>query len=448
MHSQPHVAPSEEDIFTLLSSEETRRNPYPVYARFRSEQPILDTGAGIWFLFGYEDCNRLLRNSELSVDERNAFMPGPGDELPTLIHLDPPDHGRLRKLVQLAFTPKRVEALRGRVEELVGACLDRWKPGDVVDVIAELAYPVPLTIICELLGIEEDRRNLVQEWSTWLAQSIDPGVLRSPELNARISVAEAEFVEEIRARIIFRRANPGDDLLSQLVLAEADGDRLTEQELLGLAVLLLVAGHETTVSLIGNALDALLRNPAQLAAVQAGATSTESGASEVGAGGVDKRTAVESKEVEPKAGRPEVGASSGETSKAGAAEVARRFIDEILRFDSPVQMTTRIAVQPIELGEHTIAPGHIIVLLLGAANHDPTFFENPEQLNVNLERTTGHLAFGAGIHHCLGAMLARTEGEIAVVELVHRFPKISLIEEPQLRPTFVLRGRQRMIVRL
>lgn len=171
-----------EDVFALLSSEETRRNPYPMYARLRNEQQVLDTGAGVWFLFGYEDCNRLLRNSELSVDERNAFMPGPGDELPTLIHLDPPDHGRLRKLVQLAFTPKRVEALRGRVEELVRVCLDRWQPGDEIDVIAELAYPVPLTIICELLGISEDRRAKVQEWSTWLARSIDPGVLRSPEL--------------------------------------------------------------------------------------------------------------------------------------------------------------------------------------------------------------------------------------------------------------------------
>ena len=394
-----------------------------MYARFRSETKVLNTGAGIWFLFGYEDCNRLLRNSVLSVDERNAFMPGPGDELPTLIHLDPPDHGRLRKLVQLAFTPKRVEALRSRVEELVGACLDSWKPGDIVDVIAELAYPVPLTIICELLGIEEDRRSLVQEWSTWLAQSIDPGVLRSPELNERINTAQAEFVEEIRARIIVRRNNPGDDLFSQLVLAEADGDHLSEKELLGLAVLLLVAGHETTVSLIGNALHALLRSPSQLAAVREGAGLA-------------------------KAGMNGAGINGARMNGAGVAEMARRFIDEMLRFDSPVQMTTRIAMQPIEVGEHIIAPGHIVVLMLGAANHDPEFFENPEQLDVNLERTTGHLAFGAGIHHCLGAMLARTEGEIAVAELLLRFPNISLVEEPLLRPTFVLRGRQQMLVKL
>ena len=185
-----------------------------------------------------------------------------------------------------------------------------------------------------------------------------------------------------------------------MVLAEADGDRLTEHELLGLAVLLLVAGHETTVSLIGNSLHALLQNPLQLKAVLEGEAS------------------------------------------------AKQFIDEMLRFDSPVQMTTRIAMQPIELGEHTIAPGHIIVLMLGAANHDPMVFENPEQLDVGLERATSHLAFGAGIHHCLGAVLARAEGEITVIELLRKFPNIRLFEEPLMRPTFVLRGREKMLVQL
>jgi cytochrome P450 len=325
MSNQPNEHQSQEDIFTLLSSEATRRNPYPVYARLREKQRVLDTGAGVWFLFGYEDCNRLLRNSELSVDERNAFVPGPGDELPTLLHLDPPDHGRLRKLVQIAFTPKRVEALRDRVEELVQARLDTWKTGDVVDVIAELAYPVPLTIICELLGIDEDRRSSVQEWSTWLAQSIDPGVLRSPELNARIGVAEAEFVEEIRARIIFRRTNPGDDLLSQLVMAEADGDRLTEHELLGLAVLLLVAGHETTVSLIGNGLHALLRNPGQLAAVMEGSGSENVDAEMVDASEAGIFDEGPANDTEPKAAESKVA-----EPKTGSTPMARRFIDEVL----------------------------------------------------------------------------------------------------------------------
>lgn len=141
------------DVFTLLNSESVRRDPYPLYAQYRADQRVLDTGIGIWFLFGYEDCNRVLRGQEFSVDERHALIPGPGDELPTLIHLDSPNHDRLRRLVQAAFTPKRVEALRVRAHELACAQLDQWSPGDEVDIISELAYPVPLTIICELLGI-------------------------------------------------------------------------------------------------------------------------------------------------------------------------------------------------------------------------------------------------------------------------------------------------------
>jgi cytochrome P450 len=391
---------AEQDIFTMLDSEAVRRDPYPTYARYRSSQRVLDTGVGVWFLFGHDDCNRILRDREMSVDERNAIIPGPGSELPTLIDIDPPDHERLRRLVQMAFTPKRVEGLRTRVEELVTATLDQWNEGDEVDVIAELAYPVPLAIICELLGIAEgERRDRVQEWSTWLARSIDPGVLRTPELNERIEEAQHAFVEEMQVLIAERRLDPGDDLLSQLVIAESGGDRLTEPELLGLAVLLLVAGHETTVSLIGNSLYALLTNPEQLAAARAG---------------------------------------QGHE---------RALIDEMLRFDSPVQMTTRIALKPIEIGGVTIPTNHIIVLMLGAANHDPAVFANPDQLDITRERTGSHLAFGTGIHHCLGAALARAEGEIAVVELIRRFPNLTLLDEPPLRPTFV-RGREQLRVRL
>jgi cytochrome P450 len=393
-------ATTNQDIFSLLNSDAVRCDPYPTYARFRADHPVLDTGVGVWFAFQHEDCNRILRDRNLSVDERKAFIPGPGDDLPTLIHLDPPDHERLRRLVQTAFTPTRVEGLRGRVEELVVACLDQWSEGDEVDVIAELAYPVPLTVICELLGIEPERRDRVRDWSTWLARSIDPGALRSKELNDQIAIVQAEFVDEIRSLIAIRRVTPGDDLFSQLVIAGDDGDRLSELELLGLAVLLLVAGHETTVSLIGNSLYALLHRPDQLAAV-----------------------------------------------RNGHAD-ARLMIDEMLRFDSPVQMTTRIATQPIELGGFTIPIGNIIVLMLGAANRDPAAFENPDLLDVSRRSSTSHLSFGAGIHHCLGMALARAEGEVAVSALIRRFPNMALVEEPPLRPTFVLRGRESLRVRL
>jgi cytochrome P450 len=391
---------SGDDIFSILNSEATRRDPYPTYDHYRSAHGLLDIGMGVWFAFRYDDCNRLLRDSELSVDERHAIIPGPGDDLPTLIHLDPPDHERLRRLVQMAFTPRAIETVRRRAEQLVTEHLDRFRAGDEIDIIDELAYPVPLTIICEMLGIDQDRRDQVRQWSTWLARSIDPGALRSPELNIQIAQAQDEFVAEMQTLVRRKRTDPGDDLLSQLVSVEASGDRLTETELVGLAVLLLVAGHETTVSLIGNGLHALLANPAQLEAVN------------------------------------------------NDAVTGRDMIDELLRYDSPVQMTTRIPRSTIDLSGASIPAGHIIVLMLGAANHDPTVFEHGDQLNVHRSRPAAHLAFGSGIHHCLGATLARAEGEAALTQLIRRFPTMTMLNDPPLRPTFVLRGRAQMMVRL
>ena len=389
------------DLFGLFSSPAVRPDPYGEYARLLATQPVADAGFDVRFVFGYEDCLTLLRERRVSVDERRSNMGGSaGDQLPTLIHLDPPDHTRLRRLVSAAFTPRRVDALRARAVALVDTALDRFVTGDEVDLIAELAYPVPLTIICDLLGIPTDDRAMVREWSTWLALSIDPGVLRSPELNASIDVAEQAFTEYVRGAVVARRTAPGDDLLSELVAAEMDGDRLGEDELLGLAMLLLVAGHETTVSLIGNGVLALVRHPDQLRAVRA-----------------------------------DVG---GE----------RRAVDELLRYDAPVQMTTRVALADIELRTATIPRGSIAVLMLGSANRDPDAFADPHRLDVRIERTASHLALGFGIHHCLGAALARAEGEVAITALVRRFPHLQLVAEPELRPTFVLRSRTDLRVRL
>ena len=385
----------------MLMSPTVRPDPYPEYARLLAERRVVDAGIGVHFVFGYDDCLALLRERRVSVDERNSLLGAPSpDALPTLIHLDPPDHTRLRRLVQLAFTPRRVDSLRERAVELVAAALDRFTSGDEVDVIAEVAYPVPLTIICELLGVPVADRALVRDWSTWLARGIDPGVLRSEELNARIDVAETAFVSYLTALIADRRRSPGTDLFSELVSAEMDGDRLTVDELLGLAVLLLVAGHETTVSLVGNGMLALLRDRDQLAAV-----------------------------------RDDVG---GE----------RRAVDELLRYDSPVQMTTRIALEDIELPTAVIPQGHFAVLMLGSANRDPSVFAQPHSLDMRADRPTQHLSFGFGIHHCLGAALARAEGEVAIPTLLRRFPNLELAAEPELRPTFVLRGRESLRVRL
>lgn len=389
-----------DDVFAALTAPDVRNDPYGRYLAYRNERPVLDTGLGAWFVFGYHDSMAILRDRRWSVDESKSLLASPPDELPTLIHLDPPNHDRLRRLVQVAFTPRRVEGLRARAEVLVKETLGRFAEGDEIDVLAELAYPVPLTIICELLGIAPSDHAVVREWSTWLARSIDPGVFRSAEVQAGITQAQAEFEEFIRLRIAERRRSPGEDLLSQLVSSELDGDRLSEDELVGLAVLLLVAGHETTVNLVGNGLLALLRHPDQLQRVSTGATPMQ------------------------------------------------RAVDELLRFDSPVQMTSRVAGEAIELPTATIPPGHIAVLLLGSANHDPSAFDRPDALDIDAERAFPHLAFGNGLHYCLGAALARAEAEVLLGELLRRLPRIALQQEPRLRSTFVLRGRESLLVKL
>ncbi len=392
---------SEPDLFTLLMSSEVRRDPYPTYARFRHHDAVSDTGFGVWFVFGYQDCLTLLRDRRTSVQPQNVSgFDLPAESPPTLIHLDPPDHDRLRRLVQLAFTPSRVALIRTRAIELVDESLNRFGPGDNIDLVAELAYPMPLTIICEMLGVEPSDRHLIKDWSVWLARSIDPDPLRPPEVNQKIEEAKEAFLEFIKTVIARKRTKPGDDLLSQLVAAELDGDRLNEDELLGLALLLLVAGHETTVSLIGNGMVGLLSRPDQSAHWRAG--------------DVDDR----------------------------------RAIDELLRYDSPVQMTSRIALEPIELSTTTIPRGQVAILMLGSANHDCSVFSSPDTLDLGVERSSVHLSFGSGIHHCLGAALARAEGDAALTQLVRRFPNMELTSEPTLRPTFVLRGREDLQVRL
>ena len=390
----------DDDVFSALMTPQARQDPYPTYRGYQAEKPVLNTGNGLWFLFGYADSLAMLRDRRVSVDGSNALNGGPPDELPTLIHLDPPAHTRLRRLVQMAFTPRRIDAIRTRAEELVVATLERFDQRDEIDIVAELAYPMPLTIICDLLGVGCADRDLVRNWSAWLARSIDPAVLRSDEENTHIALAQKEFSEYVAALIVHRRKCPGDDLLSQLVAAEMEGDRLNETELIGLAVLLLVAGHETTVSLIGNGLLALLRNPAAFDHLR---------------------------------------------NTPGSE---RAVVEELLRYDSPVQMTSRVALEPIDLPTATIPTGHVAVLLLGAANHDPLVFNRPDELSVDAGGRVANLAFGSGIHHCLGAALARAEGEVAIAGLVRRFPRMQLASEPMVRSTFVLRGREELRIRL
>jgi cytochrome P450 len=381
-----------------------RADPYPAYRRLREEDPAHLSPLGFWVFSRYADCDAFLRDSRSSSDEQNSTMyqqflvdnPDNGlDELadfrPFLLR-DPPDHTRLRGLVSKAFTPKMVERLRPRAEELVAALLSTVERGATMDVIEDLAYPLPVAIISELLGVPVEDHVTFRTWSKALARGLDPDFVLPPEAVAARDEALGQFQDYFRSLIARRRSEPQADLLSALIAAEEDGSRLNEGELLGTLVLLLVAGHETTVNLIGNGTLALLRHRSELERLQ----------------------------HDPGLGRS--------------------AIEELLRFDSPVQMTLRVALSDMEIGGVTVQQGQAAILLLGSANRDPRQFVDPDRLDLG--RTDNrHLAFGFGIHHCIGAPLARVEATAALIELVRRFPRLELaVEEPPRTDQLVLRG--------
>jgi cytochrome P450 len=399
-----------------------RADPYPAYRRLRETAPVSRGPAGIWVLARHADCSRLLRDPRFGHAEPSDMIQHPlfstrrqvgsiplVDEngVPVLSFLirNPPDHTRMRKLVSKAFTPRMVARLAPRIEEVVDDLLDRAltaerEHGDGgVDLIAALAYPLPVTIISELLGVPADDHHRFQEWSHAMARGLDPDFLLPPEVRERQMAARAEFAEYFRDLANRRRSDPGDDLLSGLVEVEERGDTLTEQELIVTCILLLIAGHETTVNLIGNGTLALLRNPDALAEFRANPL------------------------------------------------VAPNAIEELLRYDSPVQLTTRMALTDAEVDGQPVARGEVALALIGAANRDPDTYADPDRLDLHRE-TTRHLAFGQGIHFCLGAPLARLEGQIALTRLLERAPGLRLAGEPVWKENVVLRGLERLPVRL
>lgn len=369
-----------------------RENPYPLYQYLLTTAPVQwnDT-LGAWTLARYADVVASLTDARFSADRTRQGPEAPAYQLAkSMLVSDPPDHTRLRALVSKAFTPRMVEQLRPRIIAVVGELLDRIVDrGGPFDVIADLAYPLPVVIIAELLGVPAEDRIKFNEWSAVLAASLDP--LVSEELATQVPVARDALHGYLRGIIAERRKQPQSDLISALVAVEERGEVLSEPELVVMCTLLLIAGHETTVNLIGNGTNALLGHPDQLALLR----------------------------QDP--------------------SLIATAVEELLRFDSPVQMTGRIAVQSVELGGHTIQEGEWILPLLGAANHDPAQFRDPESLDLT-RNPNGHVAFGRGIHFCLGAPLARLEGQIAIGALVRRFPNLSLDGEPVRRAQITLRG--------
>jgi len=392
-------------FFVDAMSPAFREDPYPHYDAYRGQHRLLRVADTMWLALGHADVTTMLRHPKLSSDERRATSqiggPEPGRLETSLVFMDPPDHTRLRGLVARAFTAKRVADLRPAAETITARLLDETEAagarGEVVDLICSLAYPLPVRMICLLLGVPEADEDAFTGWSRSLARTLDPSVLRSAETDAAIAAAETELAGYLEALLSFRRTNPGDDLLSALLAVEADGDRISPREVVDLALLLLVAGHETTVNLIGNGVLALLRAPDQLERLRQ------------------------------------------------APDLIPPAVDELLRFDSPVQMSQRIAMEDLDLGGVPVKVGDEILLVLGAANRDPAVFAEPHRLDVTRDARR-HVAFGGGIHHCLGAALARLEGQVALTGLIARFARLELAGHPRRRPMFTLRGLESLPV--
>jgi len=380
---------------------EIHANPYPVYRRLQREDPVHRPFPGVVILSRHRDATALLRNPAMSSDRRNspvyeqfiAALPVEPDEgalTPSMLFMDPPDHDRLRRLASKAFTPRAVERLSPRIREVVDSLLDRARERGAFDVVADLAYPLPVTVISEMLAIPEADRHALRRWSLDLIYTLDP--MLSVEALARAQRAGAEFRAYLRELIGDRRRHLGDDLLSGLIQAEDDGQQLSPHELVATCVLLLVAGHETTSSFIGNGMLALLRHPDEYRRLHED---------------------------------PGLMRSAGE---------------ELLRYDSPVQLTGRLVLRDTEIAGVRVSAGEDVVALMGSANRDPEVFAEPDRLDVG--RTDNrHLAFGGGIHFCLGAPLARLEGGIAIASLVRRFPNLALAnDDPRWRDTITLRA--------
>jgi cytochrome P450 len=379
---------------------EDRDDPWPLYRSLQDRLRVFRTPDGAYVLTRYDDCLSLLRDPRSSVSPSSlapeAVAPYQGNiadfELPVLLFLDPPDHTRLRSLVSKAFTPRVIEELRGHVEELVDAMLDAVVERGRIDVLDDLAYPLPVTVICELLGVPVEDRDQFRPWSSAASRLLD-GDLEPAVLNQGLT-AVMQIITRLNEQVERRRRHPGEDLISALVAAEEAGDRLSHEELLATLTLLFIAGHETTMNLIGNGVYALLRHPDQLARLK----------------------------DEP--------------------ALVRDAVEELLRFDGPVHLTGRVPTEAATVGGVRIPAGHQVVTLLAAANRDPARFADPDRLDVT-RADNHHLTFSSGPHFCLGASLARLEAQVALSALVRRLDDWTLLTPaPQYREHFVLRGLQ------
>lgn len=405
-----------------------RSRPHAPYRLLRSLDPAHHSPSGIWVLSGHREVAAALRHPAMSSDEARMDLRtlhlGPFRRLldeagqravregrttvteplsaavrllrQLMLFRDPPDHTRLRSLVNKAFTPRAVASLEPRIEAIVDGQLDRLVGRGRAEFMSAFAYPVPALVICELMGLPAEDHVLISRHAPALAARLDPSPMRTPAMLAEADRAVDELTAYLAGMIAKRREDPGDDLLSRLVVAEDDGCRLHHDELVAMAVLLLIAGHETTANLLGNGLVALLRHP----------------------------------------GRWE--------QYCGEENLDRTAVDELMRFDGPIQMTQRITLDDVQVGTASIPKGSMVVLCLAAANRDPAVFDHPQTLNLARDPNP-HLGFGAGAHFCIGAPLARLEARIALRAIARRL-RHARIDTSRLdwRSSFTIRGLRQL----
>jgi cytochrome P450 len=386
-------------------------NPYPAYARMREEAPVLyDDTTDHWLVSRYQDVNRLLRDRRFGRTylhvATHAEMGRPQDPeylapfwhtiRSGILDMEPPNHSRVRALVAKAFTPRMVESLRQPIQTIVDRMVDEVAGAGEFDLISKVAEPLPVEVIAELLGVPPCDRHLLRPWSAeiCLMYELNP----SQEYGRRAVRACREFGQYLRELSRERRRSPREDLVTALTQVVEQGERLTEDELVGTCVLLLNAGHEATVNMTGNGWWALFRNPDQL-----------------------------------------------ELMRSDRALV-HTAVEELMRYDTPLQMFERWVLEDFELHGARIPKGSELGLVFGSANHDPEVYERPDELDITRQHNP-HITFGAGIHYCLGAPLGRLELETSFDTLLRRMQGLELVEEPQWKPGYIIRGLRQLIVR-
>ena len=384
----------------------TKADPYPLYAQVRS-RGLVKSSLGLFTVADHAAVESILRDRRFSSSPTHqrgyrppSYPPGdPRAELPAadLLTLDPPDHTRLRRLVSGAFTPRAIAGLEPWIREVTVRLLTAADGAGGFDLIDALAFPLPIAVICHLLGVPARDQAQFRAWGHEVAASLEPQLAAAARAQSR--AAEVALTGYLRDLVRERRANPDDSILSALIAAEDEGDRLTSAEVVSTALLLLVAGFETTVNLIGNGTVALMGSP-----------------------------------------------DSWDRLRQDPALVPAA-VEEMLRYDSPVQLTSRIATEEVEVGGAVIAAGRAVITLIGGANRDPEVFQQPDQFRIDRPDSGRHLSFSLGIHHCLGASLARLEARIAIEELTRRYPALEPAAPPTRRSLLVLRGFESVPVR-